>query len=62
MITFPSNEKKIQQLALELKLQHRKTSRKMNHDKAAEVNKNLFADFKILASKVNDDNKNRKKN
>ena len=34
----------------------------MNDDKAAEVNKNLFADFKILASKVNDDNKNRKKN
>ena len=33
----------------------------MNDDKAAEVNKNLFADFKILASKVNDDNKNRKK-
>ena len=33
----------------------------MNNDKAAEEIKNLFADFKILATKVNDDNKNRKK-
>ena len=32
----------------------------MNNDKAAEKMKNLFADFKILASKVNNDNKNRK--
>ena len=61
-LTFPSNETKFQQLALELKLQDRQISRKMNDDKAAEVIKNLFADFKILASKVNDDNKNRKKN
>ena len=60
-LTFPSNETKFQQLALELKLQDRQMSRKMNDDKAAEVIKNLFADFKILASKVNDDNKNRKK-
>ena len=52
--------KKFQQLVLELKLQDRKTSRKMNNDKAAEKMKNLFADFKILASKVNNDNKNRK--
>ena len=35
-------------------------SRKMNNDKAAEETKNLFADFKFLATKVNDDNKNRK--
>ena len=53
-------KKKFQQLVLELKLQHRKTSRKMNKNKAAEKMKNLFADFKILASKVNNDNKNRK--
>ena len=33
----------------------------MNDDKAAEEIKNLFADFKILATKVNDNNKNRKK-
>ena len=33
----------------------------MNNDKAAEEIKNLFADFKILATKVNDGNKNRKK-
>ena len=33
----------------------------MNHDKAAEEIKNLFADFKTLSTKVNDDNKNRKK-
>ena len=33
----------------------------MNDDKAGEEIKNLFADFKILATKVNDDNKNRKK-
>ena len=33
----------------------------MNDDKAAEEIKNLFADFKFLASKVNDNNKNRKK-
>ena len=32
----------------------------MNDDKAAEEIKSLFADLKILASKVNDDNKNRK--
>ena len=32
----------------------------MNNDKAAEETKNLFADFKFLATKVNDDNKNRK--
>ena len=32
----------------------------MNHDKAAEKITNLFADFKILATKVHDDNKNRK--
>ena len=33
----------------------------MNDDKAAEEIKNSFADFKILANKVNDDNENRKK-
>ena len=33
----------------------------MNDDKAAEEIKNLFADFKFLASKVKDNNKNRKK-
>ena len=33
----------------------------MNDDKAAEEIKNLFADLKILATKVNDNNKNRKK-
>ena len=32
----------------------------MNKNKAAEKMKNLFADFKILASKVNTDIKNRK--
>ena len=35
--------------------------RKMNDAKAGEEIKNLFADFKILASKVNGDDKNRKK-
>ena len=54
-------KKKFQQLVLELKLQDRKTSRKMNDDKAAEKINNLFAHFKILGTKVNDDNKNRKK-
>ena len=54
-------KKKFQQLVLELKLQDRKTSRKMNHDKAAEEIKNLLADFKTLSTKANDDNKNRKK-
>ena len=38
-------KKKFQQLVLELKLQDRKISRKMNHDKAAEETKNLCADF-----------------
>ena len=33
----------------------------MNDAKAGEEIKNLFADFKILASKVNGDHKNRKK-
>ena len=33
----------------------------MNDDKPAEEIKNQFADFKILATKLNDDNKNRKK-
>ena len=33
----------------------------MNDDKAAEEIKNVFADFKILATKINNDNKNRKK-
>ena len=33
----------------------------MNDDKAAKGIKNLFPDFKILATKINDDNKNRKK-
>ena len=33
----------------------------MNGDEEAEDIKNLFADFKILATKVNDDNKKRKK-
>ena len=33
----------------------------MNDAKAGEEIKNLFADFKILASKVNGDDKNRKK-
>ena len=33
----------------------------MNDDKAAKEIKNLFADFKILAIKVNDDNQNGKK-
>ena len=60
-LTFPSNKKKFQQLVLELKLQDRKTSRKMNDDKAAEKINNLFAHFKILGTKVNNDNKNRKK-
>ena len=55
-LTFSSNEKKFQQLVLELKL-----SRKMNDDKAAEEIKNVFVDFKILATKINNDNKNRKK-
>ena len=32
----------------------------MNHDKAAEEITDLIADFKILATKVHDDNKNRK--
>ena len=36
-------------------------SRKMNDDKVAEEIKNLFAEVKTLATKVNDDNKNRKK-
>ena len=54
-------KKKFQQLVLELKLQDRKTSRKMNDDKAAEKINNLFAHFKILGTKVNNDNKNRKK-
>ena len=36
-------------------------SRKMNDNKVAEEIKNLFADFKILATKVNYYNKNRKK-
>ena len=36
-------------------------SRKINDDKVAEEIKNLFADFKISATKVNDDNKNRNK-
>ena len=35
--------------------------RKMNDAKAGEEMKTLFADFKILASKVNGDDKNRKK-
>ena len=60
-LTFPSNEKKFQQLVLELKLYDRKMSRKINDDKVAEEIKNLFADFKISATKVNDDNKNRNK-
>ena len=33
----------------------------MNDDKAADEIKNLYVDFKILATKVNDDNKNSKK-
>ena len=33
----------------------------MNDDKVAEEIKNLFANFKILATKVDDDNKNRNK-
>ena len=33
----------------------------MNDDKAAEEIKNVFVDFKILATKINNDNKNRKK-
>ena len=33
----------------------------MNDDKVAEEIKNLFAEVKTLATKVNDDNKNRKK-
>ena len=33
----------------------------MNNDKAAEEIKNLFADFNILATKFNDNNKSRKK-
>ena len=33
----------------------------MDDDKAAEEIKNLFVGFKILVTKVNDDNKNRKK-
>ena len=33
----------------------------MNNDKAAEEIKNLFANFNILATKFNDNNKNRKK-
>ena len=33
----------------------------MNDDKAAEETTNLFADFKILATKFNDNNKNREK-
>ena len=33
----------------------------MNDDKAAEEIKNVFPDFKILATKINNDNKNRKK-
>ena len=34
----------------------------MSDDKATEEIKNLFPDFKILATKVNDDNKNKKSN
>ena len=48
-------------MVLELKLYDRKMSRKMNDDKAAEEIKNVFPDFKILATKINNDNKNRKK-
>ena len=33
----------------------------MNDDKATDEIKNLYVDFKILATKVNDDNKNSKK-
>ena len=54
-------KKKFWQLVLELKLKDRKRSRKISDDKAAEEIKNQFADFKILATKLNDDNKNRKK-
>ena len=35
-------------------------SRRISNDKAAEEIKTLIADFKTLASKVNDDNQNRK--
>ena len=61
-LTFPSNEKKFQQLVLKLKLWDRKKSRKISNDKAAEEIENLFPDFKILASKVNDDKKIEKRN
>ena len=33
----------------------------MNNDKAVSEMKIFFADFKMLAAKVNDDNKNKKK-
>ena len=33
----------------------------MNDDKPTDEIKNLFAEFKILATKVNDDKENRKK-
>ena len=37
-------------------------SRKMNNEKAIDEMKNLLADFKMLATKVNEDNKNKNKN
>ena len=37
-------------------------SRKMNDKKVIDKMKNLLADFRMLATKVNEDNKNKNKN
>ena len=55
-LTFSANENKIQRIGFRIEIVRRETSRKMNDDKAAEETKNLFAGFKVLATKVNDDN------